>query len=79
MNYIYLIGGVAFEFVATSALRETDGFTRLWSSVIALAGIACVFYFLSLVLRQMHVGIAYVICCSACIVFITAIAKILFL
>ncbi|MBB6465106.1 small multidrug resistance pump [Aminobacter lissarensis] len=78
MNYIYLIVAVAFEVVATSALKETNGFTRLWPSVIALAGYACAFYFLSLVLRQMPVGIVYAMWCGAGIVFITAIAWIWF-
>ncbi|GAA2819637.1 small multidrug resistance pump [Aminobacter aminovorans] len=78
MNYIYLIVAVAFEVVATSALKETNGFTRLWPSVVALAGYACAFYFLSLVLRQVPVGIVYAMWCGAGIVFITAIAWIWF-
>ncbi|MDR7220493.1 SMR family transporter [Aminobacter aminovorans] len=78
MNYIYLIVAVAFEVVATSALKETNGFTRLWPSVIALAGYACAFYFLSLVLRQVPVGVVYAMWCGAGIVFITAIAWIWF-
>lgn len=78
MNYIYLIVAVAFEVVATSALKETNGFTRLFPSVIALAGYACAFYFLSLVLRTVPVGIVYALWCGAGIVFITAIAWIWF-
>lgn len=78
MNYIYLIVAVAFEVVATSALKETNGFTRLWPSVVALAGYACAFYFLSLVLRQVPVGIVYAMWCGAGIVFITVIAWIWF-
>lgn len=78
MDYIYLIVAVAFEVIATSALKETNGFTRLWPSVIALAGYACAFYFLSLVLRQVPVGIVYAMWCGAGIVFITAIAWIWF-
>ena len=78
MNYIYLIVAVALEVIATSALKETNGFTRLWPSVIALAGYACAFYFLSLVLRQVPVGIVYAIWCGAGIVFITGIASIWF-
>lgn len=78
MNYIYLIVAVAFEVVATSALKETNGFTRLVPSLIALAGYACAFYFLSLVLRTVPVGIVYALWCGAGIVFITAIAWIWF-
>lgn len=78
MNCIYLIVAVAFEVVATSALKETNGFTRLVPSVIALAGYACAFYFLSLVLRTVPVGIVYALWCGAGIVFITAIAWVWF-
>ena len=78
MNYIYLIVAVAFEVVATSALKETNGFTRLVPSLIALAGYACAFYFLSLVLRTVPVDIVYALWCGAGIVFITAIAWIWF-
>lgn len=78
MNYIYLIVAVAFEVVATSALKETNGFTRLVPSVIALAGYACAFYFLSLVLRTVPVGVVYALWCGAGIVLITAIAWIWF-
>nr|WP_269929808.1 SMR family transporter [Aminobacter sp. HY435] len=78
MNYIYLIVAVAFEVVATTALKETNGFTQLVPSVISLAGYACAFYFLSLVLRNVPVGIVYAMWCGAGIVLITLIAWIWF-
>lgn len=78
MTYVYLIIAIAFEVVATSALKETNGFTRMVPSAIALAGYACAFYFLALVLRTMPVGVVYAIWSGAGIVFITAIAWIWF-
>lgn len=77
-NVIHLIVAVSFEVVATSALKETQGFTRLVPSLIAIAGYAAAFYFLSLPLRTMPVGIVYALWCGAGIVLITAIGWIWF-
>jgi len=78
LTYIYLIVAVAFEVVATTALKETNGFTRLLPSLVTVAGYAAAFYFLSLVLRTVPVGIVYALWCGAGIVFITAIAWVWF-
>ncbi len=73
LNYVYLIVAVIFEVVATTALKQTDGFTRLAPSLVSIAGYALAFYFLSLPLRTMPVGIVYALWCGAGIIFITAI------
>jgi small multidrug resistance pump len=73
-NYAYLIIAVMFEVVATTALKSTEGFTRLVPSLVAAFGYALAFYFLSLPLRTIPVGIVYALWCGAGILFITAIA-----
>lgn len=73
VNMFYLIVAVAFEVVATSALKLTDGFTRLVPSLVAIVGYGLAFYFLSLPLRTMPVGVVYAIWCGAGIIMITAI------
>lgn len=78
LTYIYLIIAVAFEVVATSALKETQGFTKLLPSLVTVAGYAAAFYFLSLVLKVMPVGVVYAMWSGAGIVLITAIAWIWF-
>lgn len=77
-NYLYLIVAILFEVVATTALKETHGFTRLGPSLVSTAGYALAFYFLSLPLRAMPVGIVYALWCAAGIVLITAIGWIWF-
>ena len=72
-NYLYLIVAIAFEVIATTALKETQGFTRLVPSLVAVAGYGLAFYFLSLPLRVMPIGIVYAVWCGAGIIFITAI------
>jgi small multidrug resistance pump len=61
MNWLYLAIAIVSEVVATSALKSVEGFTRLWPSVLVVIGYASAFYFLSLTLRSIPVGIAYAI------------------
>ncbi len=77
-NYLYLVIAVLFEVIATTALKETQGFTRLIPSLVVVAGYGLAFYFLSLPLRTMPVGIVYALWCAAGIALITAIGWIWF-
>lgn len=78
LNYIYLIVAVVFEVIATTALKQTHGFTRIVPSLVSIAGYALAFYFLSLPLRTMPVGIVYALWCGAGIIFITVIGWVWF-
>lgn len=77
-NYIYLLVAILFEVVATTALKETYGFTRLVPSLVAIIGYGLAFYFLALTLRAMPVGVVYAIWSGAGIVLITAIGWVWF-
>lgn len=61
MNWIYLAIAIVSEVIATSALKAADGFTRWIPSLIVAAGYASAFYFLSLTLRVIPLGIAYAV------------------
>ena len=61
MKYFFLIIAVIAEVIATSALKSVEGFTRLWPSVVVVIGYGVAFYFLSLTLKTIPVGIAYAI------------------
>jgi small multidrug resistance pump len=61
MQWIYLAIAIVCEVVATSALKASDGFTRWVPSLLVVVGYATAFYFLSLTLRTMPLGIAYAI------------------
>lgn len=67
-----------FETVGTSALQASQQFTRLVPSVLAAVGYAGAFYFLSLVLRVMPVGVVYAVWSGLGIVLIAAIGYIVF-
>jgi small multidrug resistance pump len=59
VNYAFLLAAIVCEVIATTALKAAEGFTRLWPSVLVVAGYGLAFYFLSLTLRTIPVGIAY--------------------
>ena len=62
------------EVAATSFLKATDGFTQPLATIVVLVLYAAAFYFLSLTLRTMSVGIAYAIWCGVGIVMVALIA-----
>jgi len=72
----YLLLGIAIvsEVIATSALRASDGFTRLIPSVTVVIGYALAFLFLSMTLKTIPVGIAYAIWSGLGIVLISVVA-----
>jgi multidrug transporter EmrE-like cation transporter len=61
MKWLYLMIAIATEVVATTALKSSDGFTRLWPSVIVVIGYGFSFYFFALTLRTIPTGVAYAI------------------
>jgi len=70
MVYAYLIIAIVAEVFATSAMAKSDGFTRLWPSLIAFVGYGLAFYLLSLVTRTVPVGIVYAVWSGAGIVLV---------
>ena len=71
MHYLHLAIAIVAEVVATSALKATDGFTRLLPSALTIVGYAVSFYFLALALRVVPTGIAYAIWSGVGIVLIS--------
>ena len=74
MSYLFLAIAVVSEVIATSLLKSTDGFTRVGPSLMVVSGYACAFYFLSLTLRVMPVGIAYAIWAGVGVALVAAVA-----
>lgn len=61
MTYLYLAIAIIAEVAATSALKASEEFTRLIPSVIVVIGYGLAFYFMTLVLRVLPVGVTYAI------------------
>ncbi len=73
MNWLYLFIAISGEVAGTSALKASEGFTKLVPSGLVVAGYAVAFYFLSLTLATIPVGIAYAVWSGAGIVLISLI------
>lgn len=77
-NWLFLAVAIVSETIATSALKSSEGFSRLAPSVLVVVGYALAFYFLSLTLKVIPVGIAYAVWSGVGIVLITAVGWFMF-
>ncbi|WP_339338105.1 SMR family transporter [uncultured Oceanicoccus sp.] len=77
MGYLYLTLAIIAEVIGTTALKASEGFSKPLPSVLVVLGYCAAFYFLSLVLKTIPVGIAYAIWAGMGIV-LMAIVGILF-
>jgi len=78
VHYIYLIVAVVAETIGTSALQASQQFSKVGPSILTVVGYAVSFYFLSLALRVMPVGIVYAIWSGLGIVMIAIIGRLVF-
>ena len=74
MAYLFLLVAIVAEVTATSALKQAQGFTKPWPTLVTVGGYAIAFYFLSLTLRTLPTGIAYAIWSGVGIILVTAVA-----
>ncbi len=77
-NYGFLLGAIVLETLATSCLKQTEGFSRLVPTVLTLAAYGGSFFFLSLTLRVIPLGIAYATWCGLGIVLISAVGLVVY-
>lgn len=60
-EWFFLVTAIVCEVIATSTLKSTEGFSRLWPTALVVVGYTLSFYFLSLSLKIIPVGVAYAI------------------
>ena len=68
-NWIYLFVAIPSEVIATSALKSSEGFTVPVPSIIVVVGYIAAFYFLSLTLSTIPIGVAYAIWSAVLVTF----------
>ncbi len=71
MNWFFLAVAIIAEVIATSALKASEGFSKLLPSTLVVVGYGIAFYMLSRVLSTIPVGIAYAIWSGAGIVLVS--------
>ena len=72
--YIFLILAIAFEVLSTSFLKDTNGFTNLYPSLIVVVALCICLYLISHSMQFIPVGIVYASWAAGGIVGITIIA-----
>ena len=72
--YIFLALGIGFELISTSFLKDTNGFTRLYPSLIVVTALCICLFLMSHVMKLIPVGIVYATWAGLGIVGITIIA-----
>ena len=78
LAYLYLGIAIIAEVIATSSLKASEEFTRLIPSVIVVIGYGLSFYFMTLVLRSIPVGITYAVWSGVGIVLVAVIGIFLY-
>ena len=59
--WVALAIAIFSEVIATSFLKASDGFSKLWPSIIVIIGYTSAFYFMSISIKSIPVGVTYAI------------------
>ena len=72
--YIFLVLAIAFEVLATSFLKDTNGFTNFYPSLIVIIALCICLFLMSHAMQFIPVGIVYATWAGLGIVAITIVA-----
>ncbi len=78
MGWVYLSVAIGFEIAGTTAMKLSDGMTRLWPAVAVVACYGVSFTLLAWALRTVEVGVAYAVWSAAGTMAIAAIGIMMF-
>lgn len=78
MAYLYLAIAIIAEVTATSALKASEEFTKLVPTTLVVVGYGVAFYFLTLVLRTIPIGITYAVWSGLGIVLVAIVGAMLY-
>ena len=78
LHWVYLAFAIIAEVLGTSFLKHAEGFTRLWPSVTVIVSYVVAFYFLSMTLKSLPVGIAYAVWAGAGVALIVLVGFVFF-
>ncbi|SFC11448.1 small multidrug resistance pump [Parapedobacter composti] len=79
MKYLFLFGAIIAEVIGAVATRQSNGFTKILPSSIAVLGVVAAYYLLSLSLKNgMSIGVAYGIWAALGITILTVLGVFLF-
>jgi small multidrug resistance pump len=77
-SWVFLGIAIIGEVIATLTLKASDGFSKLGPSMVVIIGYIIAFYFLSLALRVIPIGVAYTIWAGLGIIFVAIISWVVY-
>lgn len=78
MKYLFLGLAIIFEVIGSSFMKASEGFTKWFPSAIVVIAYLICFYFLSLALKMIPLGVAYAIWAGLGIVLTAAVSVFIF-
>jgi len=78
VNWFYLGIAIVCEVLGTSSLKSSESFTRLFPSIVVLAGYALSFYALSLTLSTIPLGVAYAVWSGVGIILVSLVGLVVY-
>jgi small multidrug resistance pump len=78
MPWLYLAIAIIGEIIGTTALKASDGFTRLGPSLLVVLGYGIAFFLLAQVLRSIPLGITYAIWSGVGVAAVTVIGWVMY-
>ncbi|ETS30553.1 multidrug DMT transporter [Photorhabdus temperata] len=77
-GFVYLAMAIVAEVVATASLKASDGFSKLFPSILVIVGYGIAFWALSQVVKVVPLGVAYAIWSGLGIVLVSVAAIFLY-
>lgn len=78
MKYLYLAIAIVAEVAATTSLKASQEFTKLLPSLIVIVGYGIAFYFMTLVLRYIPIGITYALWSGLGIILVAVVGAVVY-
>ena len=75
MAWLLLLLAVISEVIATAALKESKGFTKLWPSVIMIVCFSLGLYLVSLTLKTLPISVVYATYSGSGVALITVVGR----
>ncbi|GIR81271.1 MAG: QacE family quaternary ammonium compound efflux SMR transporter [Euryarchaeota archaeon] len=76
--WAYLMAAIVCEVIATASLKPAEGFSNPLPSAVVMIGYMSAFYFLSLCLEEIPIGIAYAVWSGVGIVSIAVLSYLIY-
>ena len=75
MPWILLMVAIVAEVIATSTLKSTEGFSRLWPSVLVVVCYEIAFIGMSLSMKKIPIGVVYAVWSGVGVSLVTLVAR----